>query len=161
MKTIAPLLHFLVASRPKVPTTWFIDGNNLLGHKGTARDATVLSEKLKAVQNANSVTLVLDGKTGLVDTRIEEQGIFQKVSLKEGISADDYILDQLETIRRTDHKSRVEIVTADRKLRKQVLGIKPVVKGVVNPVVFWRRYLPRLCGYKLRKDEEVGAESED
>lgn len=157
MKAIAPLLHLLVASRPKIPTTWFVDGNNVLGHKGTARDATVLSDKLKAIKSASSVTLVLDGKTGLDDTKIEEQGIFKMVALKEGISADDYILEQLEAIRRTDHTCRIEIVTADRKLRKQVLRIKPVVKGVVNPVVFCRRYLPRLSGYKLRKEEDEEA----
>jgi hypothetical protein len=43
----------------------------------------------------------------------------------------------------------VQVVTADRKLRQRILNIKPMkVRGVINPVTFWKRYLPRLCGMK-------------
>jgi hypothetical protein len=166
MKSLLPILHYLLAAttstKPKVATTWFVDGNNLLGHKGTPRNATVLAEKLADIKSARSVVLVLDGKTGLDETRVEERGdIFQMVSLQQGLSADDYILDQLDMIRRTNHNCRIEVVTADRKLRKQILAIKPVVKGVVNPVVFWRRYLPRLCGYKLPKKPLIAGTADD
>jgi hypothetical protein len=173
MKALLPILHYLFAAstKPKVATTWFVDGNNFMGHKGTPRNATVLADQLSNIKSASSVILVLDGKTGLDETKVEERGnIFQLVSLQQGLSADDYILDQLEMIRRTNHNCRIEVVTADRKLRKQILTIKPVVKGVVNPVVFWRRYLPRLCGYKLPKqavvpaggtDDLAGEEAED
>ena len=152
-----PLLHLLVASgtRPRTGTTWFVDGNNLLGHKGTPKNAEILAQKLQPIQ-AESVVLVLDGqKGGLAETDIQVQGTFQKVMLGEGMSADDFIMDEIKAMLNAvpAERKRVQVVTADRELRSAVLSFKPVVRGVVNPVTFWRRYLPRLCGMKLPKSE--------
>ena len=89
-------------------------------------------------------------------------GTFQKVTLGTGLLADDYILNEISAMGRDSHhhhheqdaastttRNVVQVVTADRKLRQQVLAIKPnKVKGVINPVTFWKRYIPRLCGLK-------------
>jgi YacP-like NYN domain len=154
-----PLLHLLVAagSRPRVGNTWFIDGYNLLGHKGTPKDATVLAEKLKPIR-ADAVILVFDGpKEGSMDSSIAENGSFKNVVLGQAMSADKYIMDEIKAMRQIDQTRRVQVVTADRQLRSAVLDIKPIVKGVVNPSTFWRRYLPRLCGMKLPKAADVEA----
>lgn len=149
-----PLLHLLVASgtRKKVGTTWFIDGNNLLGHRGTPKDAGALAKKLLPVRAA-SVVLVLDGRQGVAETAIDVTGSFQLVALGEGMSADDYIVDQIKAMVGGKPRKRVQVVTADRQLRCSVLDIKPVVRAVVNPLTFWKRYLPRLSGMKLPKSK--------
>jgi len=155
------LIHLLVlGARPKVGQTWFIDGNNMLGHRGTPKDADALAAKLQPIQGALAVILVLDGRPGTT-TQIETVPgtCFQRVNLGEGITADEYILDEIQARNkpnspRKEQATRIQVVTADRKLRKTIRGIKPVVKDVVNPVTFWRRYLPRLCGYKLTKGEQ-------
>lgn len=148
------IVHLLVASgsRPRIDNTWFIDGYNLLGHKGTPRDPTVLAEKLQPIRT-DSVILVLDGpkEGGLAETTVTVKDNFQNILLGQGMSADDYIMDEIKALRASDHRQRVHVVTADRRLRSAVLDIKPVVKGVVNPATFWKRYLPRLCGMKLPK----------
>jgi hypothetical protein len=176
--------------RVKGMNIWYIDGYNVLGHSGTPKDVTVLTEKLQQIQPAtNTVILVLDGKkvsrsSGSTDTndvieakstpsvaatttKIEVNGTFQKVVLGDGLLADDYILNEIQSLcpsdnTRLDHeqqqqqqrrfqKSIIQVVTADRQLRNEVLNIKQPIKvrGVVNPVTFWKRYLPRLCGMKL------------
>jgi hypothetical protein len=97
-------------------------------------------------------------------TRIESNGSFQKIILGDGLLADDYILNEIqllfqpnatnsEDLQRRAQKSIIQVVTADRKLRSEILNIKQPIKvrGVVNPVTFWKRYLPRLCGLKLPK----------
>jgi len=138
-----------------------------MGHKGTPRDREVIAEKLRPVQDASSnldVILVWDGRQGQAEVTVEKENeqvsmesmpsgsMFQVVSLAEGMSTDDYILDQLEEMKSSEMgkhaASSVQVVTADRALRRKVLATKPVVRGVVNPVVFWRRYRPRLTGMK-------------
>jgi hypothetical protein len=154
---LLPLVHLLAAgqSRPRLPTTFFIDGQNLMGHKRTCNYSETLVEKLKLIQGSN-IVLVLDGeKDGNKQTSIEVDGTFQKVSLGEGLSADDYMVMEIDKLCSVRPRQQVQVVTADRQLRRQVLEIKPVVKGVVNPVVFWRRYLPRMCGWKLPKADMV------
>jgi len=148
------------ARRPKTAsTTWFIDGNNLLGHRGTPRDADTLTTKLQPIRGAAAVILVLDGRPEITETQVVRGGdnnTFQRVNLPAGQSADEYILDEIRARNQPNAKmeTRVQVVTADRQLRRQVLGIKPIVKDVVNPVTFWRRYLPRLCGYKRRSSKQ-------
>jgi len=159
MKLLGPLAVHLLAlgSRPKVKQTWIIDGNNLMGHKGTPRDPDALTHKLQPIA-ADEVILVLDGRPNTETEIITEFGTssssnLQRVNLGQGLSADEYILEAIQArnqpnAKRRDQVTRIQVVTADRKLRRAIRGIKPVVKDVVNPVTFWRRYLPRLCGYK-------------
>lgn len=127
--------------------TWFIDGNNLLGHF-PGRDRETIALKVKPIQSAEQVVLVFDGQKGREEDSVEEDGIFRSVYLREGLSADDYILDEIKSMIPLRPRRKVQVVTADRALRRKVLETKPIVYGVVNPVVFWKRYLPRLCGLK-------------
>jgi hypothetical protein len=152
----------------KQQTTWFIDGNNLMGHRGTPREASIIAEKIAPIEpKAEQVILVFDGQktsskngkggkddqeSSTHETRVvkaSDTSRFQTVYLGKDLSSDDYILNEIKNILKTDHRRRVQVVTADRKLRRLVLEkSKPVVRGVVNPVVFWKRYLPRLSGMK-------------
>ena len=136
--------------------TWFIDGNNLLAQKGTPRDRDVLVEKLKPIQGADdSVILVFDGRRDQSETEVNSYGTLQKVSLADGMSSDDYIRNEIAFLVDSVSKQRVQVVTADRDLRRLVLQQKKVVRGVVNPVTFWRRYLPRLAGHKKKVGGDV------
>jgi hypothetical protein len=128
--------------------TWFIDGNNVMGHKGTPADRETIAAKVKPITAAQQVILVFDGQKGFEQDTIEDEGIFRSVFLREGGSADDYILGEIESLIPLRPRRKVQVVTADRALRNKVLETKPIVYGVVNPVVFWKRYLPRLCGMK-------------
>lgn len=140
----------LAMAKPQKHTavTWFIDGNNLMGHKGTPRDRETITTKVKPIHAAERVVLVFDGQKGKEDDTVEDEGIFQSVILAEGKSADDFILDEIKALIPLRPRRKVQVVTADRALRRKVLETKPIVYGVVNPVVFWKRYLPRLCGFK-------------
>ena len=60
------------------------------------------------------------------------------------MSADEWIVNQLAELER-GRDTRVEVVTADKWLRREVQGIRV---NTINPVRFWRRYLPRLRGLK-------------
>jgi hypothetical protein len=134
------------------PTTWIIDGNNLLAHRGTPIDRDVLAQKLGPIRGAQEVVLVFDGRPGEATTSVEsEGGTLRRVSLGEGLSADDYIQQEIISLLEAIPRRRVQVVTADRELRKSVLEQKLIVRGVVNPVTFWRRYLPRLCGLKSKE----------
>lgn len=135
------------------PTTWLIDGNNFLGQKGTPRKPEVLTEKLKPVAVSDSVVLVFDGRPG--DSRTEQsEGSFRTIKLEEGMSADDFILEEIRTIAAESKQNRVKLVTADKRLRSFALDTRPTVKTVVNPIVFWRKYYPRMSGMKKRADDE-------
>lgn len=130
-----------------------LDICTVLGYKGTPRDSNQVAEKLKQIKGVESVVLVFDGKKGgSPETHVSTDGFFQLVALGEGISADDYIEGQAKL---ASVDERVQVVTADRDLRRKVLSVKPAVKNVVNPLTFWKRYLPRLCGYK--KPKQVAA----
>lgn len=132
-------------------TTWYIDGHNLLGHKGTPRTVPALIQALEQIQGVETIALVLDSKEE-ADLHIQSRSNgLEVVTLSRDISADDYIRQQIAV---ASPHTRVQVVTADRLLRRQVLQVKPVVRGVVNPVTFWRRYLPRLCGYKKPKQQQ-------
>jgi len=152
MKLLPLLQAVLFAIGKKRPIAWIIDGNNLMGHRGTPKSPEVIADKLKPIQAAEAVILVFDGRKG-EETVIEYEGCFQNVLLGEGLSADDYILQQIREIMELIPRRRVEVVTADRALRRKVLEARPTVRNVVNPVVFWRRYLPRLCGFKKKTVE--------
>jgi hypothetical protein len=149
----------------KQQTTWFIDGNNLMGHKGTPREASIIAEKIAPIEpKSEQVILVFDGQKATkgnkgkddeessTETRIVKESDtsrFQTVFLGKDMSADEYIINEIAMMKKLTPPRRVQVVTADRKLRRLVLEkSKPVVRGVVNPVVFWKRYLPRLSGMK-------------
>mmetsp|Transcript_3251 Transcript_3251/g.7408 ORF Transcript_3251/g.7408 Transcript_3251/m.7408 type:complete len:208 (-) Transcript_3251:337-960(-) len=149
-----------VSSKTKRPTTWLIDGNNFLGQRGVhglPRDGDKLAEKLLPISGRqggsstpNEVLLVFDGRKGVDTERKDDQlaESFMKVQLQHGIIADDFLIDEIEQIRKDDPNRRVKLVTADKRLRAQALSIRPTVKQVVNPKVFWKKYVPRMSGQK-------------
>lgn len=169
----------------KRPTTWFIDGNNFLGQRGTPQKGEQLSERLRPIttQGADQVILVFDGRQGdktRTDVTTQSGGTngrdddgsnlenadaptttmgtrsprtvtsFRTVQLEEGMVADDFIMEEIHAIGRLGKNQRVKLVTADKRLRAMALTIRPTVKTVVNPVVFWRKYLPRMSGQKKK-----------
>ena len=148
LSILPALFAALVVKTPQKHTavTWFIDGNNLMGHKGTPKDRETIADKVKPIQAAQGVVLVFDGKkSGLTEDIVEEEGIYKSVFLREGVTSDEYILREIKDLIPLRPRRKVNVVTADRELRRKVLRTKPIVNGVVNPVVFWKRYLPRLC----------------
>jgi hypothetical protein len=164
---LLPFVLLSLSSRPE--KVWYIDANNVLGHRGTPRDPDVLTRKLQQVVTSTSELRVVvvfdgnpassgsdlqDGDAGTSSSLLVDQGgdRFQRISLGSGVSADDFILSAIQGLqdRHPNPRSvRVQVVTADRELRRKVRE-HPVVRGVVNPVTFWRRYLPRLAGAKGR-----------
>ena len=149
-----------VSSKTKRPITWLIDGNNFLGQRGVhglPRDGDKLAEKLLPISGTdggssapNEVVLVFDGRKDVDTERVDSQltESFMKVQLQHGIIADDFLIEEIEQIKRDDPSRRVKLVTADKRLRAQALSIRPTVKQVVNPKVFWKKYVPRLAGQK-------------
>jgi hypothetical protein len=133
------------------PTTWFLDGNNIIGQKGTPRDSKILVEKLKPTAYAETVVLVFDGKPDAKRT-IETEGLFQHVQLEEGMSADDFILEEIAALSAASKVNRAKLVTADKGLRRIALGIRPTVKSVLNPLTFWKKHRLRMSGLKKRTE---------
>jgi hypothetical protein len=127
-------------------------------HKGTPRDRATISSKLQPIVDRGAsvaVKLVFDGTKGRKKTVVSRTGTLETIKLAEGLSADDYIVDSITDFLNQHHPRKshqVQVVTADRALRRRVRQKKPLVRGAVNPSTFWRRYLPRLSGYKLPKD---------
>lgn len=151
MKFSLYLQPFLLAVGKK-PTHWFVDGDNVLGHAKTSKDKSSLIAKLRDVQGVEEVVLIFDGCPG-EKTDISIQNNLRTVCLGEGLSSDDFIQEEIrrlweDPIMRKQH--RVNLVSADRELRQLALDFKPIVKTVVNPITFFRRYLPRMLGLKKR-----------
>jgi hypothetical protein len=164
---LLPFVLLSLSARPE--KVWYIDANNVLGHRGTPRDPDVLTRKLHQIVTATvdlSVVVVFDGNPARSGSAHQDGDVvvssplsldrvadrFQQITLESGISADDFILSDIRSLqdRHPNPRSvRVQVVTADRELRRKVRE-HPVVRGVVNPVTFWRRYLPRLAGAKGR-----------
>ena len=94
---------------------------------------------------------MFDGRPS-TETNIMQEGNLKTVSLGEGLISDDYILQEIQNMMADPvlkRKHRANVVTADRNLRKRATSTcKPVVKTVINPVTFIKRYLPRLKGFK-------------
>jgi len=161
-----------VSSKTKRPTTWLIDGNNFLGQRGVhglPRDGDKLAAKLLPIagkhggsSTPNEVLLVFDGRKD-VDTERTQSELaesFTKVQLEHGFIADDFLIEEIEKIRRQDPSRRVKLVTADKRLRSQALSIRPTVKQVVNPKVFWKKYVPRMSGQKKNLTPHLPRNSE-
>jgi len=107
----------------------------------------VLTEKLKPIATLEPVILVFDGRPGVERSETEE-GNFRRVQLEEGMSSDDFILEEITAIGSEAKENRVKLVTADKRLRSKALQKGQVVKSVVNPVTFWKKYRPRMGGLK-------------
>jgi len=147
-------------AKDKRPVSWLIDGNNFLGQRGVhglPRDGDKLAEKLIAISGTeggssapNDVVLVFDGRKDIDTERIDTQlnDNFKKVQLQHGTIADDFLIEEIRSIREQDPHRRVKLVTADKYLRRSALTIRPTVKQVVNPTVFWKKYYTRLSGQK-------------
>eukprot|EP00533_Pseudo-nitzschia_delicatissima_P015282 CAMPEP_0197270658 /NCGR_PEP_ID=MMETSP1432-20130617/7505_1 /TAXON_ID=44447 /ORGANISM="Pseudo-nitzschia delicatissima, Strain UNC1205" /LENGTH=214 /DNA_ID=CAMNT_0042735979 /DNA_START=69 /DNA_END=713 /DNA_ORIENTATION=- len=162
-----------VSSKTKRPTTWLIDGNNFLGQRGVhglPRDGDKLAEKLLPISGKqggsstpNEVLLVFDGRKD-VDTERTKSELaesFTKVQLEHGIIADDFLIEEIKEIQRTDPSRRVKLVTADKRLRQQALAIRPTVKQVVNPKNFWKKYVPRMSGQKKNPTPHMPRNSDE
>jgi hypothetical protein len=142
-----------ISEKKKRPTTWLIDGNNFLGQKITPKDGEILAQRLQLIttEAADQVTLVFDGKKGETTRQDSLEGpMFRRVQLEEGKIADDFILELISESSKASKSNRVKLVTADKRLRALALSTKPTVKIVVNPKVFWRKYVPRMSGQKKR-----------
>ena len=150
MKLLTLVPPFLMAVGKK-PTHWFVDGNNVLGHGKTTKDRDSLIQTLQSVDSAEELILVFDGTPGAAETDVFIHNNLRTVSLAEGLSSDDFIQEEIERFWKDPvmrRKHRVNLVSADRELRQRTLEYKPIVKTVVNPVTFFRRYLPRMLGLK-------------
>lgn len=123
-----------------------------MGHKGTPKERGRVLEKLKPMASENGLDTVVifdNAPNDSSETVIEQDGKFSTVIMGKGMTADDYVLGEIETIKETKPPhAYIQIVTADRDLRRKALHTRNVVRGVINPVVFWRRYRPRLTGLK-------------
>ena len=163
-------IAFTALAVGKKPTTWLLDGNNILGQKGTPRDAQVLVQKLQPIaesSTSDAMIIVFDGKksngadgSSSSSSRTEwSQGHFRHVQLEEGMTADEFILEEIQAIAAESKQNRIKLVTADKRLRSFALDTRPVVKTVVNPKIFWRKYYPRMSGLKKRvEDTEESSE---
>lgn len=140
------ILLVLLAVGGRHRNTWWIDADNVLGHRGTPASMSDLVNVLQAVQ-ASRVVLVEDGRKERESSVSTETNGFCHVQLAAGLSADDWMLEELL---RNSSSTRIHVVTADGGLRRRVLAAHKV-KAVVDPVVFWRRYVPRLSGWKHKK----------
>jgi thioredoxin reductase len=107
---------------------------------------------LEINQRNTDVVLVWDGKKGVqggYTSKERDSDMFTTIVTREGLTADDYILSEIRAIVESgvrDHE--VQIVTGDRGLRRLALASKKICTNAVDPVVFWRRYRPRLAGLK-------------
>lgn len=189
-----PILLLALSSRPE--KIWYIDANNLLGHRGTPKDPERLVRELRPIASSDQrVLVVFDGakKDASADPSASESTLststledstdpalgvhFRRIALGPGLSADDFILRDIQSWdeelllppsrpssanrpRAMNSSVRIQVVTADRELRRKVRSYS-AVRAVVNPVTFWKRYLPRLSGAKRgRSSAQQGSQAD-
>lgn len=171
------ILVFDGPKAPKSTTTTTSSASSLT--MAVDDDTASIEKAALVTSSSSSSSIPTADIDNTMETTIEilnPYGTFQRVTLGTGLLADDYILNEIRamehhknmnvlssltieidqnhhpiqsTITTLTSRNIVQVVTADRKLRQQVLAIKPnKVKGVINPVTFWKRYIPRLCGLK-------------
>jgi hypothetical protein len=104
-----------------------------------------LAKKLSGARGGDFV-LVFDGKRGEQEI---SSGSDPRVVITQGaddnggmrVKADNWILTQIDAC----EEREIQVVTADREFRKLAQAKRA---KTINPVKFWRRYLPRLKGLK-------------
>ena len=167
LSLLPSLLLALSKSQTKTTTTtWFIDGNNLYGHKGIPKNREGIRAKLQEINQRNTnVVLVWDGKKGVqggYTSKEKETAFFTTITTREGLTADEYILSEIKTILESGAKGQnVQLVTGDRELRRLALATKTICTNAVDPVVFWKRYRPRLAGFKKPKAVDETTSSDE
>ena len=122
-----------------------VDGNNLMGQRKVTKGRDALAAKL-AGMNVGRCVLVFDGKAG---EAAKTRGTDPVIVVTKGgdefrtgrVTADEWIEKEIETA----SYERVEVVTADRRLRATCHSLRA---KTINPKKFWRRYLARLKGLK-------------
>ncbi len=124
----------------------YVDGNNLMMQRKVTKGRDDLAGRLRGVRGAE-VVIVFDGRDG---EQASEAGDDPRVVVTAGggdgyerVSADEWIMDEVDGLPSRDVD--VEVVTADRHLRRQAQLARA---KTINPIKFYRRYLPRLKGLK-------------
>ena len=110
-----------------------------------------LCGKLSGIKNGR-IIVVFDGKAGeAFQTTTDGDGIEMVITAggdsETGavrLSADAWIIEQMQQA----PEPRIEVVTADKELRRMANAMKGLSVKTINPVKWWRRYLPRLKGLK-------------
>lgn len=122
-----------------------VDGDNLMSHRKVTKGRDELAAKLTGIRGMRTV-IVFDGRRGEASSTSgsDPQVVVTSGGDDEGVdreTADDWIERAIDEAT----QSRIEVVTADRRLREIAHSCKA---KTINPAKFWRRYLPRLKGLK-------------
>lgn len=147
MSGVTPVGTCAPARRLSTNRVIFVDGNNLMMQKKVTKGRQRLAQKLGGPRS-DEMVLVFDGKPG---EAFQVVGSNPQVVITEGgseqgdgrVSADEWILEQLAEL---EKGQRAEVVTADKWLRRQVRLVSTA--KTINPLKWWRRYVPRLTGLK-------------